>query len=440
MALGFPGTVDLPLCRVIGRDAFIASLDRELQIKVRDRDPKDLSKAYEVAMRVESYLRDPTGITLHELTESRRRERLGAQRARAVQQCAQFDPDNVRDEISQLRFELKRCCQNQDNVSREVGCMRSLLEANIANASRQNRKANVNDTTDDICEKAISHDGFRSTNSQNRAKFVKKECFACGEITHLVRDCPLRKRALADNNAADNRDKSTIGGGAQASSNNVRGVSNNSKNAAYLRMYVGGEPVDFFLGTVSEVCLLPSKYKSASNLMHTEQRLYAANGTAISVDGVICIEATLNGRLLQIEGFASSQVFETILGLNFLRKYNVAGRFAEGMVEIGGFWYKLHAHDVPKACRRVILDSDTVLPPRAEAIVSTYVRFSGEIRRDGEWATQPQQLSACVHAASTLLPQRVLNIPVKLVNTSTPQMNRCLYRWALWWPTLNQWK
>lgn len=37
------------------------------------------------------------------------------------------------------------------------------------------------------------------------------------------------------------------------------------------------------------------------------------------------------------------------------------------MVAIDGFWYKLHARDVPKACRRGILDSDTVLPSRAEA-------------------------------------------------------------------------
>jgi hypothetical protein len=72
MALSFPGTVDSPLYRVIGRDAFIAALDRELQINVRDQDPKDLSKAYEVAMRVESYLRDPTGITVDESTESQR--------------------------------------------------------------------------------------------------------------------------------------------------------------------------------------------------------------------------------------------------------------------------------------------------------------------------------------------------------------------------------
>jgi hypothetical protein len=71
-----------------------------------------------------------------------------------------------------------------------------------------------------------------------------------------VRDCPLRKRALANNDATDKRDKSTIGGDAQASSKNVRGVSDNAKNAAYLHMYVAGKPVDFLLDTGSEVCLL----------------------------------------------------------------------------------------------------------------------------------------------------------------------------------------
>jgi hypothetical protein len=50
-------------------------------------------------------------------------------------------------------------------VSREVGCMRSLLEANITSASRPNRKSNVDETTDDNCEAGISHDGRRSTSS-----------------------------------------------------------------------------------------------------------------------------------------------------------------------------------------------------------------------------------------------------------------------------------
>jgi predicted aspartyl protease len=429
MALGFPGTADSPLYRIIGRDAFIAAFDRELQIKVRDRDPKDLSKVYEVAMRVESYLRDPNGGNTVESNESQRRERVGVQRTRVVQQLAESDADDVRDEISQLRRELKQCCQAQNNVSREVGRMRSLLESNLTEVARQGdsfaavrRNSNNDEIARDNYRDATLHNGRQNTDEQGKFKSARKECFACGDRNHLVKDCPTRKRALTDNGVADNRNSTVVESNVSATGKNVRGISDSAKNAAYLRMCINGVLTDFLLDTGSDVCLLPAKYASLSNVIPTEQQLYAANGTAIAVDGIVRVEAILNGHALEIEGYISNQVTEIILGLNFLRNYNVVWRFADGMVEVGGLWYGLHTRDVPKTCRRVILDSDVILPPRAETIVSTYVKFSGELRGDGDWATQPRQLTASVLAAGTLLPQRAVDVPVKVINTANEQV------------------
>jgi hypothetical protein len=57
MALSYPGTANSELNSILARDAFIAALgDRELEIKVRDRDPADLDSAFRAAVRVEIYL------------------------------------------------------------------------------------------------------------------------------------------------------------------------------------------------------------------------------------------------------------------------------------------------------------------------------------------------------------------------------------------------
>ena len=199
----------------------------------------------------------------------------------------------------------------------------------------------------------------------------------------------------------------------------VRVVTDKLDKAAYLRLCINGISTDCLLDTGSEVCLFPSKYRTSAFVTPTEHRLYAANGTPIMVDGVIIVEAMLNAQRLSIEGFVSAQVSEIILGLSFLRKQHATWRFGDGMIEIGGYGYQLYTRETGNACRRVILDSDIVLKPKTETIATTYVKFGGKIRNDSEWATQPQQVTAHVHAARALLPQRALDVPVKLINTSS---------------------
>ena len=58
MALAYPDTAHSQLGQVIARDHFIAALgDRDIELKVRDRDPVDLEAAYKAAIRVETYMK-----------------------------------------------------------------------------------------------------------------------------------------------------------------------------------------------------------------------------------------------------------------------------------------------------------------------------------------------------------------------------------------------
>ena len=113
---------------IIGRDAFIAALDRELQIKVRDRDPKDLSAAYEAAMRVESYLRESDENPSDDAREGMRPNRYGGQRTRVVQQNMPLNTAVSQDVVQQLRDQVSQCLQTQVNTNRELEQLRSVLE------------------------------------------------------------------------------------------------------------------------------------------------------------------------------------------------------------------------------------------------------------------------------------------------------------------------
>ena len=58
MALAYPDTAHSDLWQVIARDHFITALnDREIKLKLRERDPVDLEAAYKATIRVETYLK-----------------------------------------------------------------------------------------------------------------------------------------------------------------------------------------------------------------------------------------------------------------------------------------------------------------------------------------------------------------------------------------------
>ena len=62
MTLAYPGEGNSSLCEQIAKDYFIASLaDRDLELKIREREPRDLETAFRHAVRLEAYERAVDG-------------------------------------------------------------------------------------------------------------------------------------------------------------------------------------------------------------------------------------------------------------------------------------------------------------------------------------------------------------------------------------------
>jgi len=56
MTLAYPGESNSSICEQIAKDYFIASLaDRDLELKIREREPRDLETAFRHAVRLEAY-------------------------------------------------------------------------------------------------------------------------------------------------------------------------------------------------------------------------------------------------------------------------------------------------------------------------------------------------------------------------------------------------
>lgn len=412
MALAYPGTAGTELNETIARDSFIAALgDREMEIKVRDRDPGDLNAAYKAAMKVETYLR-PREMERGIRDQSGPRKEMGV-RARQVQEGAGREDGQ---EVQRLRELVRQYRSEQESMSRELGRMRMLAENRTAEGSiNQGRRADLRDER--------SSDRGKNEGDDRTKRQGEVVCFRCKNTGHFARNCRARVGQLSGTERTEESKPDSEGQQRRPDEKGVsplvRGaVRRNVRRAAYLPVDFGKIKESCLLDSGSEACLFPTRFMDVGEVRPSDQHLYAANGTSIFVKGIVCLRAQIGGQRFEIEGFISDQVTEVILGLNFLETQGVVWDFCEGSVMIGGRKCKLIAREGSTSCRRVILADSTQLAARTEAIVPGRIVFTGGMGLTGDWMVCPNVVSPHVYVARVVVPQYTAQIPVRLINTS----------------------
>lgn len=406
LALAYPDAANSSLGEALARDSFLAALDdKELEIKIRDREPVDLDSAFRAAVRIETYLRPSKFDGDRESGARGYREKHDSHRARQVTEPPSAVADETSTVLRELKEQLVKSQKAQDEICRELGRVRLLAEA----------RAEVQRATTDTREnksQGPTRDEANATSTRGRGG--SSACYVCGDTSHFARNCPSRQRETSGS-SSDTRchgDRWDARGGKP-----VRMLTDDHLDrAAYIRMCVQGKWVDCLLDTGSEVCLFPGNYVTSNSASSAHHRLFAANGTAIAVKGEVELTATVGYMQFVIKGLCSNNVSEIILGLNFLRAQEAVWNFKSGVISLRGHQFELRSRDTSNACRRVILETGVVIPPRAEVITPAYVEFKGSVNGAGNWATKTCQITDHVHAASVLLPNRVVGVPIRLLN------------------------
>ena len=190
--------------------------------------------------------------------------------------------------------------------------------------------------------------------------------------------------------------------------------------AAYVTARVNGRRCHCLLDSGADISLIPSHFVDSALLREPHHnRLFAANDTEITVDGLVTVPVLINKRKLPTPFFASSNVDEVILGRDFLTQNRVVWDFNADSMCIDGCQIRLtrKGHTGPR-CRRCRVGSDVVIPPHSEAIITTNVIFGNfrNIAEEMHWTTVPSEPVQGLRVARTLVPSERPIAAVRVCN------------------------
>ena len=197
--------------------------------------------------------------------------------------------------------------------------------------------------------------------------------------------------------------------------------------SAHIRALVDGQQRVCLVDSGADVCIVPTSYIDISHLETTDRRLLAANSTNIVIDGEIRLPVVIGDHRSEVTFIASPNIDEVILGRDWLNDNDAVWHFRRAELFLAGSKHLLLTGKANVArCSRCILQSDTTVPPRSEAIIPTHIVFNSlkPVCVEETWATTPSEpvqglrISRTIvdghHGGALVRVCNVLDVPIHL--------------------------
>jgi len=226
---------------------------------------------------------------------------------------------------------------------------------------------------------------------------------------------------------ARNCPKAEIKEGEATPVKNVRGIKGPDTrqmkdHPLYLKAWLEKKGVQFLIDTGCERSVTPRKFIGDSRLEPAECRLFAANGTVINVVSEVVMNVKIGEWVLPTRFVVSDNITEPMLGVDWLRGNRMIWDFAKDILMINGQVFHLIPGEKSDSCRRVVAAEKVVVPARSQAIVPGRVEMTRMTSdaNDGHsvWTTEVSELRNGVNVARAILPERLDNLPILVLNSS----------------------
>lgn len=386
MTLAYPGCTSEYGEQIAIRAFLDAVKDKSLALKVREKEPTTLDQAFKQALRLDGYRR------ASEETSDLVDRRPG--RIKAVK-----EPEASVDTMRQmLRQELEPQKRRMAEFERALVA----LQQRRTTEAVGNREKNEEQT-----ELSGMRPGMPNRLPRNRGFGLQERrpgrCYECNQFGHYARECRRRQE-----------DPQGVTDGTPAEPGRVRYVEGNSY--AYLPVTVHGRSTAALLDSGSEMSLAPASLVRPRDVKGSAQLLRAANGTEIRVLGETQLRCRAGDLTFIVPCLVTEQLSELIFGLEWLDSQQATWRFGERTIQIQGRTFQLQHQPRSGICRRVVVAHDTNVPALSEKDVEIFAVLPNLKVNPVGWATSPQVLESGVVVASTLLPERAMNMTVRMLN------------------------
>ena len=404
MALAYPDAHGNSICETIARDHFLSALgDKQLELKLREREPPDLDSAFRLAVRLEAYSSSYSK-QIPERSSSprqrRERDRYDDRLARRV--------SHIEEELNQRRT-ARPGADSTDWRRKYDELVKEYEKLKLLEDQRKSTSVNVPGNSKVDRETPM------------RLALNERRCFGCGETGHFRRSCPAERFAASTNNGNKIKNEDS---GKSEDTTHIRGATttNDAANDAFIRLRIQGVPTDCLLDTGAEVSLIPYNLCDGVHIQHHKQSLRAANGTVIPIVGRVKLLGYAHGQYLDIDGLVTRHVPNVILGLGWLKQCNAVWNFKTGSVELNGQVHELHKSGPNGWCRRVVTQGTVVVPPLSEAILPASVIYNdlnhGYQGNDDVWTTDTNEPRPGLRISRVILPDRAYDVPIRVLNVT----------------------
>ena len=170
-----------------------------------------------------------------------------------------------------------------------------------------------------------------------------------------------------------------------------------------MKINVAGKARCALLDTGCEHSCIAKKYFKSVRLRQTTEKLFAANGHEISVQGAIEVNFRVGIHETSANLLVSDQLDEMILGSDWLTENKCHWNFGEKTLKIGDEVVTLFSRPSRLVVRRLYVETTTVVPSDTQVQVPVRMAMNSLRTPVGNWVAEPRAVDGCLLTARTLL-------------------------------------